>query len=185
MGSPASHAYLCVYVCESVRVFKCFYNPTVSIRLETDGTAVSYSSAAADWAGRPPAYGDTIHYNIIFFCLLGGGVSSVKRKHIFMCCLLFKTVFKFHPWEPVKEEICSRCVCQWVLLHGFLGGRASCGFRYGLLSASIRRLYFCLPPRTLSRRTPEKQRQKKSASIHSDVAAKQNICQHEGNNKQK
>lgn len=52
----------------------------------------------------------------------------------------------------------------FVFLHGFLGGRASCGFRYGLLSASIRRLYFCLPPRTLSRRTPV--RNDRSVSIH-------------------
>lgn len=127
------------------------------------------------------------HTTISWGFFIWGGGSFAKRKRIFMCCILFKTDFKFHPWEPVKEEICvCVCVCQWVLLHGFLGGRASCGFRYGLLSASIRRLYFCLPPRTRSRRTPEKQRQKKKgASIHNEAAAKQNICQHEGNNKQK
>lgn len=39
-------------------------------------------------------------------------------------------------------------------LHGFLAGCTSWGFRYGLFSASILRLYFCRPPRTLSRRTP-------------------------------
>lgn len=65
-----------------MRVFKCFYNPTVSIRLETDGTAVSYSCAAADWPGAPPAYGHTKHHNmILFFYLLRGG-SVVKRRHI-------------------------------------------------------------------------------------------------------
>lgn len=128
MGSPASRAYLCVYVCESVHVFKCFYSPTVSIRLETDGTAVSYSSAAADWPGTPPAYGHTKHYNIFFFFICcgggGGGGPFVKRKHIFMCCILFKTVFKFHPWEPKRKSVCV-CVCMSVgALTWLLGGQS-------------------------------------------------------------
>lgn len=37
---------------------------------------------------------------------------------------------------------------------GFLVGGGSVKPRYGLFSASSLRLYFCLPPRTRSRRTP-------------------------------
>lgn len=39
-------------------------------------------------------------------------------------------------------------------LRGFLVGGGSVKPRYGLFSESSLRLYFCLPPRTRSRRTP-------------------------------
>ena len=53
------------------------------------------------------------------------------------------------------EDVCVRgSQTPGLYLHGFLAGWTSWGFRYGLFSASILRLYFCRPPRTLSRRTP-------------------------------
>lgn len=49
--------------------------------------------------------------------------------------------------------------------HGFLAGGEICKLRYGLFSASSRRLYFWRPPRTRSRRTPVGRKGRKAQEL--------------------
>lgn len=60
--------------------------------------------------------------------------------------------------EPGLGERCGKGVGSEVTEHysrGFLAGGGSVRPRYAVFSASILLLYFCLPPRTRSRRTPD------------------------------
>lgn len=68
---------------------------------------------------------------------------------------------------------------------GFLVGGGSVRPRYGLFSASNLRLYFCLPPRTRSRRTPGLKNDKRGNEMKKGIFSRSDFegYQIHGNNR--